>query len=501
MRKRRLLFNTAGSFVSQAVEIVAGLILPGLILRKYGSETNGLIHSISQFLAVIALLDMGTGRVVETSLYKPLACNNHNMVSQIIASASRFFRRLGIIMAVYAGILCFVYPSFVKQSIDPASISLLIIVLSITPLSHYFFTMTDTRLLNADQRAYVFHGTNIVTQLISFAASIVMIRLNCPIHMLKLTVSVLCLWQPVYLRLYVNSHYHPDRKVRIEGQPIRDRWYGIAQHIEYVALKNTDYLVLTFFSTLENVSVYVIYHMVLNGISRIIQTVKSSFLALLGELWARGESKALEKTFTWFEWIIHTAVVSLFGCTAVLLVPFVMVYTNGVSDAEYSQPLFAVLLTAAFAFESLRTPYHVLTQAAGRYKETQNCHIITTLLNLGISILTVRRFGLIGVAAGTLVSMGYQTVWLALYTSRHLVKNNSLPRRILADLLIIAAGAGLTFRIRMDEIIYGSWLFMAVRVSLIWAAVVLCVNLLLYPEKLKEAWNACMGKLRRFRKV
>ena len=486
LRKKRLFWNTTCSLASEITEIISGLILPGLILRNYGSEVNGLLNSIISFLAVISFLDLGVGRVVESSLYDPLARSDYRKVSQIITSAARFFRRLGIILAVYVGMLCFVYPILVRQTFDSFYTVTLILILSISSFSQYFFSLTDSRLLSADQRLYVLHGTGIVTQLISLGISVLLIRLNCPIRTLKLVVTVLCLGRPVFLRVYVSRHYPLNRKIRYEGEPIRDKWYGIAQHIEYVVLKNTDHLVLTLFSSLENVSVYSIYYMILSGIGKLVQASRGSFLSLFGELWAKGETEKLNKAFSWYEWILHTVTILIYGCTAVLIVPFVQVYTNGVSDADYSQPLFALLLTASWAFECLQAPYHSMILAAGHYKDTQRYYIITAVLNLGISIPAVLLFGLPGVAAGTLVSLVYQMVWMAVYSTRHLVRLENPVKRVVTDLLMITAGAGLTFRIRMNSIGYEPWFLTALQVGLLWAVAVLGINLLFYPDKLKK---------------
>lgn len=72
MRKKKLIYNTVSSLIYQIVTIVCGFILPRVILNYYGSEVNGLVNSITQFLQIIAFLDLGIGAVVKTSLYKPL---------------------------------------------------------------------------------------------------------------------------------------------------------------------------------------------------------------------------------------------------------------------------------------------------------------------------------------------------------------------------------------------------------------------------------------------
>ena len=104
MRGKRLFYNTISSLVFQVTTIICGFILPRLILNAFGSEVNGLVNSIAQFLGVISFLELGVGAVVQSALYKPLAEKNQEDVSKIISSANKFFTRLGQILLIY--VLC-----------------------------------------------------------------------------------------------------------------------------------------------------------------------------------------------------------------------------------------------------------------------------------------------------------------------------------------------------------------------------------------------------------
>ena len=90
MRKIYLRRNTFMSIVFEILTIICGFILPRYILLYFGSDTNGLVSSISQFLGFISLCELGMGAVVPASLYKPLAENNQNKISSIVVSAQRF---------------------------------------------------------------------------------------------------------------------------------------------------------------------------------------------------------------------------------------------------------------------------------------------------------------------------------------------------------------------------------------------------------------------------
>ena len=105
MRKKKLIYNTVSSLIYQIVTIVCGFILPRVILNYYGSEVNGLVNSITQFLQIIAFLDLGIGAVVKTSLYKPLADGDNKQISMIYCSADKFFKNIARILVIYIIIL------------------------------------------------------------------------------------------------------------------------------------------------------------------------------------------------------------------------------------------------------------------------------------------------------------------------------------------------------------------------------------------------------------
>ena len=102
MQKKLLAKNTMASLLAQVTVLVCGFILPRFFLQSFGSEVNGMVNSIAQFLGVISFLELGVGAVVESALYKPLAEKNNEEISKVMASANKFFQRLAQILAVCA---------------------------------------------------------------------------------------------------------------------------------------------------------------------------------------------------------------------------------------------------------------------------------------------------------------------------------------------------------------------------------------------------------------
>lgn len=485
-RGKKLALNTITSLGLQVVNVICGFILPRLILESFGSDVNGLVNSITQFLGVITLLDLGVGAVVESALYKPLAENNTDMISKIYVSANKFFRRLAEILLVYVVLLMIFYPMLVNKSFGHMYTALLIAAICISSFAQYYFGIVNSLLLNADQRGYIQYTAQIITLILNTIACYVVIKLGASIQIVKLTTSLIFLLRPFFLVLYVKKHYAINRKITYTEEPIKQKWNGMAQHFAAYVLGGTDNIVLTFFSTLASVSIYSVYYLVISGVFMIITSLANGFSSYFGDLYAKREKEKLEKDFSMFEWLIHSFSVVVFGCTSVLILSFVEIYTLGINDANYIQPIFSIVLVSAYFMRSLRMPYNFIILAAGHYKQTQSNYIIAMILNIVISIATVKLLGLVGVAIGTFVAMAYQTIWMAIYNYKKLIFTSMkrFYKLMCVDTLILILGYFISRNVHLISLNYGYWIIQAIIVFFIWFVLAMVINVVFFRKNL-----------------
>ena len=495
-RKQKLVSNTIISLIYQFTNIICGLILPRYILMAFGSEINGLVNSITQFLGFVSLAEGGIGAVVQAVLYKPLANKNWDEVNQIVAATDKFYRKIAYIAVVYIGGLTIIFSGFKASQFGFVYTTTLILIIGISTFVQYYFCMSYRLLLNADQLGFIQIGIQIITLIINTIASVVLIKLNCSIHLVKLVASVVFLVQPVVLTTFINSKYNLDRKVVLVGDPIKQKWNGLAQHISSFILGNTDIAVLTIFSTMTNVSIYSVYNLVVAGIRSILEKINSGFTSYFGNLfYSEKDNKKILDTFEVFEWGMHNIVTILFAITGVLILPFVQIYTNGIEDANYVQPIFGILITMAQGAFCLRAPYVIIIAVAGHFKETQGIAITEAILNIVISVILVLKFGLIGVAIGTLISQSYRTVASAYY-----LRNNILNRRfaffvkyILFDILLALIICVVVYPLLFTTTNYLYWALEATMVSVISLLVATVLNMIVF----KQYFSVIIKKIRR----
>lgn len=487
MQNKILFYNSISPLIYQVTTIICGFILPRLILSHFGTEINGLVNSITQFLGVIAFLELGVGAVVQSSLYKPLADKDNIIVSMVITSADKFFKRLGYILAIYVIVMLFYYPYLVKQNFSFMFTATLIVAISIRSFAQYFFGIVNRLLLIADQKAYIQYIAQTIAIIANTVVCYLLIAFDCSVQVVYGMTSVIFFLQPLGIHLYIKKNYTLNRSIHYDMEPIKQKWNGIAQHIAAVILTASDSIVLTTFSTLANVSIYTVYYLPMSGARLVIMSMISGIQALIGNLWAKKDLQELRKVFAWTEWLIHTGTTLIFTLTAVLIVPFVQVYTNGVNDADYIQPLFGILLVAANSGHCLRLPYNIMILAAGHYKQTQHNYIIAAVMNVLISIIGVKLFGLIGVALGTLAAMVYQTVWMAWYNSKNFIQwpMRSFWKQMGVDAITALLIFTVASCFKMTDVSYLAWVILACKVSICGLVITVFINFLLFKKYFK----------------
>ena len=498
-KSQKLKANIIFSLLLQIAVFVSGIILPRLYIGTYGSKVNGLISSIQQFLGFISLGEMGIGAVIQFNLYKPLASKDWANVSNIISAADRFFNKLLKAIIVYVTILALLLPFKTLDEFEYLYTASLVIAISFSYIMQYYFGMTYRQLLDADQLSYVRIIPQIIQILINVIVCSLMIRAKVDVRFVKFTTSILYSIQPIFMFVYAKIHYpFVTKKKEIVGEPIKQKWNGLTQHLATVVLKDTDVVVLTLFSTLENVSIYAVYNLVINGIEVMIESVLNNFTAVFGELIAREKYDELNAKFNMFETLYHTALTIIFFCIGRLIVPFVSVYTKGITDANYSMPVFAIVLTLAQGLYCARLPYHILIKAAGHYKQTQMSAIIEALINISVSIASVRYFGLVGVAFGTAMAMLYRSIYYWIYLSRFILQRSlsKTIRRYGTDMGVMVICYCATKMFTLKKQTYISWFILGIIVFSI--TTVISSVVLFFTDKrvsvyIKKRLSHCIG--------
>lgn len=493
MRSKKAVKNIISSVFQQIITFVCGLIVPRAIIGTFGSSVNGLISSITQFLSYITLLEAGIGPVIKSALYKPIAKKDKYEIEKILKASQSFFRVISAIFIIYLIILCFIYPLIVANQFDYIFTVSLILIISISTFAEYFFGMIYKLYLQAEQKTYVTSIIQSGTTILNAILVVALIKANANIQIVKLVSAFVFVLRPIIQNIYVNKKYNINLKNIKEKYDLKQKWDGLAQHIASVVHNNTDVAILTIFTSTAEVSVYTVYLYVLNGVKNIVQSLTGGVDSSFGDMIVKNEIENLNRSFKTYELFYFTLITIVYIITIVMILPFVKVYTAGVTDVNYYRPIFAVLITGAELMWSIRLPYSGITLAAGHFRETRKGAWVEVFTNLIISIILVFKFGMIGVAVGTLIAMIIRTIEFMYHSSKYILRRKQTENikrviiLIIEMLIVVPIGFFVSNFIEVNS--YVSWITLAVVVGIIAFLVVGIINGIVYRKDVLDLFD------------
>lgn len=430
-RTKKFLHNSMTTAVYQVIVMIAGFITPRVMLSCYGSEINGLVSSIQQFINYFTLVEAGISGAAVFSLYLPLAENNHKQINAVVSAARKFYFQAGYIFVALVSALAILYPLFVTtEALSPIFVGLLVLSLGGKGFLD-FFTLSKYRvLLTADQRTYVISIASSVYIILNTLIIVVLSNFKVNV-VLVYALAILAMYaRSLILQIYVKKHYkfinyheEPDKSA------LNKRWYALYLQILGTVQNGAPTVLATIFTSLKTVSVYSIYNMVLNGINNLLSIFISGLSASFGDVIARGETKTLQKSYSEFSFAYYSLITVVYSVTAIMIVPFVIIYTSGVHDTNYNVPLIGFLFTLNGLLYNMKTPQGMLVISAGLYKETRIQTSIQALIIIVLGTVFGCYFGLAGILIASCLSNLYRTIDLMIFIPRNVTH---LPIRITA---------------------------------------------------------------------
>lgn len=495
MKNNNIIKNIISSLIVKLVTIIYGFIIPILIIKTFGSEVNGLVSSITQFIAYISLLEAGIGPIIKNALFKPIVEKNNNNIEQILGASNRFFKKIAYILIIYIVILCFIYPHLNQQFSTFYTISLIIII-SISQFSEYFLGMTYKLFLQADQKNYIVDYISTFGYIANTILIVILIKLNCNIQLVKLISSIIFVMKPIILKLYFDKNYGFKINKKTEYK-FDKQWDGVAHHIAASTQSNVDVTVLTIFDSFKNISVYSVYALVISGIRAIIVSLTNGIDAFFGKKMVNETEKNINNQFKVYTFFFYTLSTIIIVCTLFLIIPFISVYTKNITDANYIQPTFAYILVLAEFNYIIRYPYSTIVYAKGHFKETRNFSIAEPIINIVLSVVLVFNYGLIGVAIGTFVSMLIRSYGFIIYASKNILKIKLKSALKMIAISYIEIIIFFVIHLKLGEIqvnSYVEWLIISIIIFVIVSILIIITNLILNKDIFKIVLNKMRSK-------
>ncbi|WP_117149334.1 lipopolysaccharide biosynthesis protein [Paraliobacillus zengyii] len=501
-RTKKFFQNSITTALYQLIVMFSGFITVGVILRVYGSEVNGLVSSINQFIAYFKLVEAGLSSAAIYALYKPLADNDQRAINAVVVATKNFYTKTGYIFVLLTIGLALSYPFFVNlDTVSPLSVGILTLILGVKGALELFTLAKYRALLTADQKIYVI---SIASTVYTIANTIIIVLLA------NLKVDIVVLWfvtifsmflRTLILVLYVKVKY---KWINFQEKPnynaLNQRWDALYLQILGAIQVGAPVIILTVLTKDMNlVSIYTVYFMIIVGLNGILGIFKTGLFASFGDVIVKSGIRTLQKAYKEFEFFFYSLITVIFSVTFIMIMPFIRIYTGDITDINYDIPAIGFLFVLNGVLHNIKTPQGMLVMSAGLFKETKLQTTIQGLIVIILGIFFAPTLGIEGVLTASIISNIYRCIDLFIFIPKNVTKLSIKDSfdRIFKMFISMAIIVTPFWFIDVNPTNYIYWILISIIITIYAVSIVCIVGYLFYREDMLSAINRIFNVLKK----
>lgn len=490
--------NVIYSIVGQIIILVIGIMIPRLVIVSYGSETNGLISSISTIITYLSLLEAGIGAATIQALYKPVSENNRDGINSILSATHQYYKKTGIIYLSFVCGIAAIYPLIVKNSFSYWFVSTMVLIVGLPGVINFFFQRKFRTYMETVGDNYILTNLNTITTIATSILKIVLLKLGVSILIVQFIYCFSSLVQMIYVYAYIKKRYGwINVHVKPNKSALSQKNAALVHQICGLITTSTDVVILSAFCDLFTVSIYAVYNMVFNIVGTALQSVNSSVQYILGNTYCKG-IEPYKKVVRTYETCYMALTSALMLVCYICIVPFLRMYTAG-SDINYVDNIFPILFFAIKILDAMRNASVNTISVSGHFDKTKQHAIIESIINLSISVCSVYWFGMEGVLFGTIIAFIYRNIVAIHYANAKILKSKSTHtiKIVCVNLMIIAMLIALSYVLTLPMDTYITF-FLSAMIWTIMALIVFFIgNALADKESFRMIYSMIVKKLSR----
>lgn len=420
----RAVGNIISSFIKQISSVLLGFIIPKLVVVNLGSEVNGLLSTINQALTYATLLEAGVGLASLQSLYEPVAKNDKDSINGVISATNRFYKKTAFYYLIVIVLLAVIFPFFIQtKEISKMTMTIIIFICGLPGIVSFYFQAAYKILLSAEGKSYVITNIATVCYILTNIFKILLLLNGCGIILLQMVFCCIEMLSTFYIVRYMKKNYSwVDFNYEPNWESISKKNSVLTHQISGMVFNHTDVLILSIFCGLSTTSVYSIYAMLYAVVATIIENF-DGVKFVLGQSF-HNNKELFGKQYECYEFFNMTLTFALFTIANIFIIPFMKIYTVGMSDIQYINPILSYLFWIQYILSSGRNSSASVIVFASHFKETQLHAIIEMAINIIVSIICALSFGIYGVTIGTISALLFRTTIMIIYANKNILHRN-----------------------------------------------------------------------------
>lgn len=403
--------NMVWGIISKVISLILSFGSRTLFIYFLGKEYLGINSLYAEVLNMLSLAELGFGSAFTFAMYKPIADNEEEKIRQLISLFRKVYNIIAFVVAAIGLSLLPFLPYIVKgaDSLSLNQLRLYFVIFLANTVINYFVQYKITY-VNARMQSYVVTNIEMITNFVIILVQCIAILVFKNYLIYLLVNTSLLIASRFIISLYLNKKYpilieHANSPLPQEDKShIYKEVKGLAlQNFAGVAIYSTDNLIISMASGLGVVGVGLVsnYNMLINSVTAFITIALTALTPVFGNLVATSSQEHYKEVFdeaNFYDfWIYGFCSIAFM----VLIPPFVTLWLGNdflIDDASF----FLIVLNVYLRGQS--NIYTNARTAKGNFNLDKWVSVIEAIINLVVSVICAKNWGLFGVYVGTIAA-------------------------------------------------------------------------------------------------
>lgn len=420
----RIIKNVLMNWVAYATTIIAGFFMQPFLVHQLHDDVFGVWVLIGSLSGYLGLLDFGLTPATVKYVAEYRARDDQQAINRLVSGGLAVFSALGCIVLALSLLLAFKFNALFHTPLSDSTAFAVVLIAGLD-LAITFPASIYVGVLRGYQRYDLDAGITALTILLRSGLLVLFIlRGYSGIWVLTILTLVFDLLRLVYI-VYCVNRINPDIRIArayLDPGELR-RLFGFSTYFFLIMVGNqinflTDSIVIGLFLPVAMVTIYNIANRLVGYLRELVIEMSGVLMPAISGLHASNEHarvRELHVLNTKYTLLIALPLAGVF---------FVMgdVFIARWMGPHYGMSAFLLrLLTVAILAHLVVNPTGNVLTGMGKHQIVAKITIAQALTNLLVSLMLVRRYGLMGVALGTTISMvAFAAVALPIYFRYHL---------------------------------------------------------------------------------
>ena len=410
--------NAFASSIAQALSLLSSFIVRFFFVRYLSQEYLGVNGLFTNILTVFSLAELGIGSAIVFAMYKPIANNDIDKIKAYMSFYKKAYRLIALTVLVL-GLLILPYLNFfINDTSNIKDLNLIYLLYLFDSVSSYL-CVYKISILNATQKNYIYNFYQMICKIAStiFMCVVLVLTSNFILYLLVQIIFKLILNILTSIKADEIYPYIKDTKGYtlndLERKSIFKNVYGLfCNQIGNVLINGTDNIIISKYVSLISVGLYSNYSLIINALSNFVGQLFNSIVASVGN---HGAKEDKEKTYNLFKNVSFINFVIALFCTVILsscINPFIEL---AFGKKYLLDTTIVIVIVINFYLLIMKNVVGTFKYALGIFWDDKYSTLIRAVINVILSVVLAKKYGIIGVLLATLISDLLTTLWYQPY--------------------------------------------------------------------------------------